>query len=201
MNKITILNKGVHDHVEGGLEIDSTVTLIRGEKNIIVDTGWFYTDKKIIDSLKELNLTPDDIDIVVLTHTHIDHTLNTYLFDKALIYAKFAPKYFGQYHDPQNNILCRADVEDGTKLMKGVEILLTPGHTGDSISVVVDTEQGKIVIAGDAIAEKSLVDLDKKPVEMLVYSVEEYEKSRKKILEIADYIVPGHGDIFKNETK
>jgi len=162
-----------------------------------VDTGWFYANQKILDSLKELDLTPEDIDIVVLTHTHIDHTLNTYLFDKALIYAKFAPKYSGQYHDPRKNILCRVDLKDGTKLMKGVEILLTPGHTGDSISAVVDSKQGKVVIAGDAISEESLTDLNKKPDEMLVYSLEEYDKSRKKILDIADYIIPGHGDMFE----
>jgi len=198
MNKVTILNKGVHDIIDAGLKINSTITLIQGEKNIIVDTGWFFTNEKIINSLKDLNLITDDIDIVVLTHTHIDHTMNTYLFDRSLIYAKFASEYFGQYHDPQKGVLNRADVVDGSKLMKGVEILLTPGHTGDSLSVVVDTEDGKIVIAGDAIADKEWIDLDKKPNEALIYSLEEYDKSRRKILDIADYIIPGHGDMFKN---
>ncbi|MFO3719281.1 YtnP family quorum-quenching lactonase [Staphylococcus felis] len=62
--------------------------LIRtGEKNILIDAGignGKLTDKQlrnygvkeessIVDSLKMYNLTPDDIDLVLMTHLHFDH--------------------------------------------------------------------------------------------------------------------------------
>lgn len=39
-------------------------------KNILVDTGY---GKKLFDNLKSLGVTPDQIDIVLLTHMHGDH--------------------------------------------------------------------------------------------------------------------------------
>jgi len=39
------------------------------------------------------------------------------------------------------------------------------------------------------------IDLDVQP--SLCWNLEEFNKSRRKILEVADYIIPGHGRIFK----
>lgn len=38
-------------------------------------------------------------------------------------------------------------------------------------------------------------------VDPLAWNQGEIEKHRKKILEIADWIVPGHGKMFKNPKK
>ena len=80
------------------------------------------------------------------------------------------------------------------KLDKDVEFLLTPGHAEDHVSLVVNTKQGKVVIAGDAMANQNLSNLDKKP--FLCNDLIAYDKSRQKILTVADLIIPGHGDIF-----
>jgi glyoxylase-like metal-dependent hydrolase (beta-lactamase superfamily II) len=48
-------------------------------KTILVDTGvgqhglWRWGDGHLLDSLKELDLTPEDIDFVLPTHLHLDH--------------------------------------------------------------------------------------------------------------------------------
>ena len=35
----------------------------------------------------------------------------------------------------------------------------------------------------------------------MAWDQKELEKSRKKVLEIADYIIPGHGKIFRNSRR
>jgi glyoxylase-like metal-dependent hydrolase (beta-lactamase superfamily II) len=57
-----------------------TCYVIRSQgKNILVDTGvgahglWRFGDGHLLDSLKELDLTPEDIDFVMPTHLHLDH--------------------------------------------------------------------------------------------------------------------------------
>ncbi|MBU1149127.1 MBL fold metallo-hydrolase [Patescibacteria group bacterium] len=201
MAEVKVLIIGHHSHQDGILDIGSSVALIKSDHNILVDSGYFTDTEEIIAKLKEENLTPSDIDIVVLTHVHTDHVANNYLFDKAKIYCKFKgdSEYPGQYHDRLTGKANRTDILDGTKLADGVEFLETPGHTNDSISVVVETKEGKVVIAGDAIAEEDLIDFANEPKSFIIYDLEKYNASRRKILAIADYIVPGHGPMFKIE--
>jgi len=44
-------------------------------------------------------------------------------------------------------------------------------------------------------ANQSLVDLDKKPY--LYNNLEDFDNSRRKIIAVADYVIPGHGEMFK----
>ena len=200
MTEVKVLVEGMHGvPKDGRLKIGSTCTLIKGEENILVDTGTFLAREKIIEALKQEGLTPENIDKVVLTHLHLDHLVNVDLFNKAKIYLKFkgGNDYPGQYQVLSEGYLNRADLSDGAEISKGVKIIHTSGHTMDLISVVVETDKGKVVITGDAISDESWTDLNKQPEPMIVVGVEKYNESRKKILEIADYIIPGHGGMFK----
>jgi glyoxylase-like metal-dependent hydrolase (beta-lactamase superfamily II) len=196
MAEIKVLIEGKH-HKEAGekLYIGSCVTLIKSDKNIIVDTGAFPDKDKIIFELKKENLSPDDIDIVILTHLHLDHIVNVSLFRKAKIFLKFRKNYPGQFHIPEEGCLQRADLFDGTELAKDVSILLTPGHSEDMISVLVKTPEGNIVIAGDAIPSEDYLDLNNVPA--MLSNLQEFNESRKKIIKNADFIIPGHGRKFK----
>lgn len=52
---------------------EGNCTLIRTKhKNILVDIGMNY--KYIKEKLEEVNLTPSNIDLIFVTHTHSDHT-------------------------------------------------------------------------------------------------------------------------------
>lgn len=177
------------------LFIGSTVTLIKSDKNVIVDTGSFFDQKDILLALANNSLKPEDIDIVFLTHLHLDHVMNVSLFTRARIYSKHKAAYPGQVHLPSQGYLERTEIKDGLKLAKDIEFLLSPGHTADHVSLIVKTDQGLVVIAGDAIATASLADLNKKP--LLFDDPIAYDQSRQKILKMADFIIPGHGDIFK----
>ena len=202
MAEVKVLIEGVHkviDKEKLRLKIGSTVSLIKTNKNIIVDTGSFLDKEKIIDELKKEDLTPENIDIVILTHLHLDHTVNTYLFRNAKIFCKFSKPnkdYPGQFHYPKEGSIERTEINDNIKVAEDVTFLLTPGHTPDSISVVVNTEKGKIVITGDAFPSEDFLDLSKEPIPYLV-DIRAFNESRNKIIKIADYIVPGHGKMFK----
>lgn len=196
MAEVKVIIEGTHNPLGGEkLKVNATVTLIKSDKNILVDTGYFNEREIIISKLKEENLTHESIDIVILTHTHLDHIVNTYLFPNAKIFCKLRKNYSGQFHIPSEGCLERFDLKDGVELAKDVSILLTPGHTEDHISVVVKTNKGIVVIAGDALASESLMDINKQP--LLAADFNDFNESRKKILKIADYIVPGHGNIFQ----
>jgi glyoxylase-like metal-dependent hydrolase (beta-lactamase superfamily II) len=198
MAEVKVLIEGKHQAIEDKVYISSTVTLIKDDgKNILVDTSHIWNKEKLISALETEGLAPNDIDMVVLTHTHLDHTANTYLFNNAEIFAKFNFGYPGQLHNTQEECIERFDIETGTNLSKDVEFLITTGHSIDSLSIKVNTADGIIVIAGDAIASEEFADLKKQPNSDWIYSLEEYNNSRKKILAIADFVIPGHGEMFK----
>ncbi len=198
MATVEVLIVGHHSkNAENRPKIGSTVTLIRGSKNIIVDTGSFLDKDRLINALNRENLTPEDIDMVIITHLDLDHIVNTYLFKNAKIFCKFrGGEYPGQTHFPAEGCLERTDLVKKDLIDKDIEIISTPGHAEDMISVIVNTPEGKVAIAGDAIPGKEWLDFNRQPSE-LVTDVAKFNKSRVKILEKADYIIPGHGDMFR----
>jgi len=191
--KVIVIKPGPHEDREEGTSASSTVVLIKGNKNIIVDAGAFAEDdKEIIKSLKKEDLAPEQIDIVIITHYHWDHVANINLFRNAMLYKCYTAT---SRVDMKNNASEFIEMKDGYKITDDVQIILTPGHVEHHLSIVVNTDKGKIVITGDAISEEEFKIISNRP--KFVWSIEEYNKSREKILEIADYIVPGHGNMFE----
>ncbi len=67
--------------------ISSNVYLIRDEgKNILIDTGNYFLRSRLIEKLTELDIAPDEIDVVINTHLHFDHCGNNSLFPGARHY-------------------------------------------------------------------------------------------------------------------
>ncbi len=200
MAEVKILIKGYRTRKKlNKAKIRSTSTLIKSDKNIVVDTSSFLEKNRLIKALSKEALTPEDIDMVILTHLHLDHIINTYLFKNAKVFSKFkGGDYPGQTHYPSEGKLERTDLFKKGLIAQDVDIIETPGHTEDMISVVVTTPKGMVVITGDAFPNEAWTDFDRQP-DPLWNDVEEFNKSRKKILEIADYIIPGHGPMFKVE--
>ena len=172
------------------MRADGTVTLIKGPKNIIVDTGGPQDSEHIIDSLLEEGLRAQDISHVICTHGHGDHVGNNNLFwDAAFIVSHDISKGdLYTFHDFRSG--------ESYSIDEHVEVMPTPGHTSQDISVIVRTKEGVVAITGDLFEnEQDLVD-----EELWRASSElprEQEKSRARVLGIADFIVPGHGDRFR----
>jgi len=49
---------------------DGTITLIKGPKKVIVDTGGHWDKEVIIEALKKENVRPEDINFVVCTGSY-----------------------------------------------------------------------------------------------------------------------------------
>lgn len=159
----------------------STVTLVK-DKDIImvVDPGTVKDQKLLIEKLKDEGLTIDDINVVCITHSHMDHYRNIGMFPKAK-----ALDYWGVWY--------RDKVEDwNPQFTDGIKIIKTPGHSYDGITLSVKTKKGIVAVCGDVFWKENFPEDDP-----YAQNKEKLKASRKKILEIADYIIPGHGKEWK----
>lgn len=163
----------------------STVTLVdTGSKRIIVDTGYLGEDGILTDSLSARGLAPTDIDFVVNTHLHLDHCGCNLLFRQSVFYAdkkESPPAYF-------------REAADGKELVPGVKFLSTPGHTEGSLSILVKADGKTYAIVGDAIPTVENYETMTPPV--INIDPRLAKESMKRILKIADIVVPGHGAPF-----
>jgi glyoxylase-like metal-dependent hydrolase (beta-lactamase superfamily II) len=171
----------------------SSITLIQGEKNILVDTGVIGQEKELLKALKKRGVRPEQIDIIINTHEHFDHTSNNYLFPNA--------RRIISHYEWLPDATCLDWKIDGVvdyerEIMHGVRTIWTQGHAFDHISVVVETGKKTIVIAGDAIREKYLQG---EPVPSHYHMREKYVENVKRILAMADEIIPGHGPIITKD--
>ena len=196
--KVNVLVAGYHRKEKDRLKISSTVTLIQSDKIIVVDAGGFGQENSIRQELAKHGLTPEQVEIVFLTHLHLDHIVNVQMFPNAVVYGKFiGGEYPGQRHFPKEGTLERMELRDGTAIADGVTVIELPGHTSDMLGIVVETDQGKILVAGDSIPSEKNMDMEKKPPDMMLWNSDEFDKSRQKVMNLVDYIIPGHGERFK----
>jgi len=189
MAEIKILIEGYAKQTENGWKANSTVTLIRSnEKLILADPG--FDREKLFDALKDEKIGISDIDYVFLTHGHIDHTLLAGLFEKAKIVDEL-------YVYEKDAIIKHNGIIPDT----GLRVIRTPGHMEEHCSLVVEAKEGIYVVAGDVFwwmeGEEQEVDIGRPDNDPEHMDIKKLIKSRKKILELADYIIPGHGKMFK----
>ena len=84
----------------------------------------------------------------------------------------------------------------GYEMSPGVKVLWTPGHTEEDASLLVETAEGIYVLTH----LWSLPDMTTEE-DPLACNQAKLEKSRHKIVPLADWIIPGYGQLFKNPRK
>ncbi len=186
----------------------STVALIRGKHNILVDVGHYGRREHLEQGLRSRGLTPDDIPLVVLTHAHWDHVQNVDLFPRAtfvlhpkeLAYSR-APRK-GDWATPNYFAATLQggkirEVVEGDELESGVTVLETPGHAPGHISLLVNTPEGVAVVAADAFPDAGTVRRGR-PY-LIFWSEREAEESVRKIRRHSNVIYPGHNPPFRIE--
>ncbi len=166
--------------------------------------------------LSKIGVKPEDIEIVVLTHLHWDHCFGLERFAKAKFLV--SKKEYSFAHDPVppwyvayehmavglkpaflNTAFTTLSGEK--EIAAGVLVTPTPGHSPGSQSVVVETEKGHYVIAGDAVSCYENLTGDRKQglpylvIGLFTDMVEAWE-SLKKIDELTSgdpsRVLPGH---------
>ncbi len=190
-----------------------------GKKNILVDSGmgekW---DEKFIEmycvekspslesSLSEKGLSPEDIDVVINTHLHFDHSGGNTKADDGKIVPVFpnaryviqkgewdwalspdersAGSYLAENYLPLMDEFGAVDLIEGDlKVSEGVEVMLTTGHTKYHQSVLVSAGDEKIFFPGDIVPTSMHVHLPW----IMAYDLFPYDsiQTRKKIFKRA----------------
>jgi len=182
MAEVKVLIKGYSDLVETGEEKTcATITLVKDKDIImIVDPGIVKSQQMLVDALEKEGLSVSDVNIICLTHSHIDHFRNIGMFPKAKTL-----EFYGLWD--------KNTVEDWKEqFTEDIKIIKTPGHDRTGITLLVKTNKGVIAICGDVFWKENFPEEDE-----YADNLKKLQESRDKIIELADYIIPGHADMYK----
>ena len=122
----------------------------------------FRPDQTAEGALALIGLTPADIDLVILSHGHIDHVGSLALFGHAPIVlttrerAEPAPLYFGSARPIAWPDAIYHLIDANTPVCDGLTLIPTPGHTSGHLSALVTLTDGRsAILAIDAINRAS----------------------------------------------
>ena len=180
-----ILNTGYTSSTGPG--VAATVSYVTdGEFHIIVDPGMVASQSNILEPLAALGLSAGDITDVILTHHHPDNIVNAGLFGNARMHDHHAI-YHGHHWTDRP--------AEGYEFTASLRLISTPGHSREDITLLAGTSEGIVAFAGDVWWRP-----DGPADDPITPDREQLALSRKRILAVADVIVPGHGGPFRPTT-
>jgi glyoxylase-like metal-dependent hydrolase (beta-lactamase superfamily II) len=192
-------------------------------KRILVDSGIalgknddMYQPKEKFqdfeDGLKKLGLGFKDIDILIETHLDRDHCEFIHEFTNAKIYVQKAelkvalnphPMYKTRYYPKEYYEKVKWEVIEGDKkIVDGVEVLLTPGHSPGGQSVAVDTKVGRAIITGFCCLEQNIfpppqvAKLQEVIPTTIVYDAIQCYDSMVRVKQLGDVVIASHASKY-----
>jgi len=127
--------------------------LIRAAEDYVVDPGVMMQGAPVTASLRARGIEPHETK-VILTHTHFDHVQALIEFTQRETYVHEI-ELEAPYAAIEQGVLdmvrqVKLTGEEG-EIEPGVRWILTPGHSNGLISLLVDTDDGLVVIASDCV--------------------------------------------------
>lgn len=127
--------------------------LVRAGDDYVVDPGVMMQGAPVTASLRARGIEPHETK-VILTHTHFDHVQALIEFTQRETYVHEI-ELEAPYAAIEQGVLgmvrqVRLTGEEG-EIEPGVRWILTPGHSDGLISLLVDTDDGLVVIASDCV--------------------------------------------------
>ena len=163
--------------------VAGTVSLVRDAGRVaVVDPGMVADRRLILRPLRQLGVRPEDVTDVIVSHHHLDHTVNIALFPVVPV------------HDFQSAV--EGDVftrrpADGLQLTPAIRLLATPGHTAQDITTLVGTSDDVVALTHLWWTAAGPADDPYSP------DREELRRQRERVLDLATLVVPGHAAPFR----
>ena len=153
---------------EGGPVLVSGFVVRHPGGTLLFDTGMSPLDEETrehyhprmrspLEALASAGAGPGDIGLIINCHLHMDHAGGNYLFPHVRVLVQEAeleaagqpdytfPEYAFEYAGAR-----LAVVNGETDLAPGLRLIPTPGHTPGHQSLLVDTDAGRWLLAGQA---------------------------------------------------
>lgn len=211
---VTVLFKGFPAMLGLG-----TVALIQGAgHHILFDTGNGYIRPQLKRILQDEGLSVDQIDTVVLSHLHWDHTFNVDFFPHAKYILSAVEWEYANKILPKDCIvdnsalpfLRNADVylveQDGEEIFPGIQAIFTPGHTPGCMSLLIHEGEERWILTGDAVKTRGEL---RTGCAGMTYDPAVTRKTIERVRSIADRVLLGHdgwisirnGEIYPEENQ
>jgi glyoxylase-like metal-dependent hydrolase (beta-lactamase superfamily II) len=174
---------------------------INGKKRILIDPGHYQLFGHVKEHLSRLSLSPEDIDIVLVTHGHPDHIegVRTFADTSTLIaisstemrFIKAVAPHYGEVLGVPNFepdiLLQEGDLKIGDLTF---QVIHTPGHSPGSLCVY--WPEKKVLFTGDVVFNQGVGRID-----VPGGNGKELKESIRKISRLeVDHLLPGHGDVI-----
>jgi len=150
--------------------------VVMGSDVVLIDTGVgtgnarieeaFAPDRNsIVIELRRRGIEPPAVNVVVNSHLHFDHCGNNHLFPQAEVFVQKAEVDIAratvhtvrEWFDYKDARIVAVDGD--LEIRQGITLLSTPGHTPGHQSVLVETDDIRVLVAAQA-----------------AYSAEEYQR-------------------------
>ena len=193
------------------IDLQTNCLLLRdGERHVLVETGCGdkWNDKEraiydleprtVVDALREIEVDPESIDLVIVTHLHFDHAGGLTTLDGAdptspeatprpvfpnaevIVQSRewedalanrstMTRTYLASHLEPVSRLVRL--VEGETEILPGLRVESVPGHTPGQQGVFVDTTEGTIAFLGDLLPTRHHAH----PAAATAYDMEPYE--------------------------
>ena len=128
--------------------------LIRASEDYVVDPGVIMQGAPYSSALQARGIEPQTVKKVILTHTHFDHVQALIEFPQREVLVHQI-ELDAPYTAFQQSVLEMVRLQpltgDEGEIEPGLRWIRTPGHSEGLISILVDTDDGLVVIASDCV--------------------------------------------------
>lgn len=205
MPTVTTLLNGYSLSTDQGSPAFCSIVLVESDgRRLVFDFGHVGRRRALRRVLAERDLEPEDIDTVVLSHGHWDHIQNIDLFHQSRVLVHPAELTFlanpAGPHTPSwtSSVLAGlkiTETAEGEEVLPGVRVIELPGHTPGSIGLTVATDEGTVVLTGDAVPTLNVLrsgQASGQPTDP-----EQANASIARVAALADFVQPGHDQLLR----